>query len=162
ATIDHNYLGTDPTGESAVPNAYGLWIEGGVEDVVTNNLISGNLNHGVFLEGVARARVSGNRIGTDAAGVFSIPNLRAGIALSQSHDNLFGGDQPGSGTLISGNHSIGLRIDNPQSTGNLVEGNFIGTDATGTSALGNGIGLRISNAGSNTVGGAGAAGNVIS
>jgi parallel beta-helix repeat protein len=162
ATIDACYLGTDPTGEFAVPNSYGLWIEGGTDEVVTDNLISGNLNHGVFLEGVASSTVSGNRIGTDAAGLAAVPNLNAGLALNQSHDNLLGGDQPGSGNLISGNRSVGIRIDNAQSTGNLIEGNLIGTDATGNLAMGNGIGVRIYNASGNTIGGAGSAGNVIS
>ena len=65
------------------------------------------------------------------------------------------------GNLISGNGK-GLRINGAVSTGNTVQGNYIGTDATGASAIPNAIGVLIENsAGANTIGGAGA-GNVIS
>ena len=62
--------------------------------------------------------------------------------------NRFGGD--------------GIQITGSGATGNVVQGNFIGTDATGAIALGNGEGVSISSSG-NTIGGTGAgAGNVIS
>ena len=55
--------------------------------------------------------------------------------------------------MISGNGAEGIRIDGAGATGNLVQGNFIGTDRTGTIDLGNaGDGISIL---------AGASGNVI-
>ena len=48
-------------------------------------------------------------------------------------------------------------------TGNLVEGNYLGTDPAGSAAVANGTGVLVSGAGGNTVGGtSGGARNVIS
>ena len=56
--------------------------------------------------------------------------------------------------MISANQ-WGIRLDGPTATGNLVEGNYIGTDITGTPPLGNEIdGIIFSNnASDNTIGG---------
>src|SRR5262249_21810234 len=57
------------------------------------------------------------------------------------------------------------RIDGSTATGNLIEGNFVGTDVSGTKPLGNEInGIIISNnASSNSIGGTAATqGNIIS
>ena len=64
--------------------------------------------------------------------------------------NRFGGD--------------GIEITGSGASNNAVLGNFIGTNAAGTAALGNGTGVVIDNgASNNTIGGTGAgAGNVIS
>ncbi len=43
--------------------------------------------------------------------------------------NTSAGPAPGSGDVISGNRSNGLYITDSGTTGNVVEGNFIGTDA---------------------------------
>ena len=48
-----------------------------------------------------------------------------------------GGTTPGSGNLISGNNGSGVLIDSPQAGGIVIQGNMIGTDVTGTVALGN-------------------------
>jgi hypothetical protein len=59
--------------------------------------------------------------------------------------------------VISGNTLKGINLFDPATTGNVVQGNYIGTDITGTSAIGNVIGVHIgvSNTGS-TVGGSSA------
>ena len=51
-------------------------------------------------------------------------------------NNTIGGTAPGAGNVISGNVTYGLRLQG--TGGNTIEGNFIGTDRTGTKALGNG------------------------
>ena len=58
--------------------------------------------------------------------------------------------------MISANQ-WGIRIDGSTATLNLIEGNDIGTDSTGTAALGNEInGIILSNnASDNTIGGTG-------
>src|SRR5262249_4305336 len=65
---------------------------------------------------------------------------------------------------ISGNGRAGVSVLSPGTAHNQVGGNFIGTNATGTAALANGIGVwLLGEATDNTVGGTGAAaGNVIS
>ena len=83
------------------------------------------------------------------------------------HVNTIGGVTAGSGNLISGNldpdlPSIGLGYS--ASTGNLVQGNYVGTDVTGTIDFGGAsIGVYISEGSNNTIGGtAPAATNLIS
>jgi len=84
--------------------------------------------------------------------------------LANGAGNTIGGAAPGAGNVIASNGGEGLRIAGPATTGNLVEGNYIGTDAAGVAGLGNaGPGVSIFNGATNhTIGGSSpAAGNVI-
>jgi hypothetical protein len=105
--------------------------------------------------------VQGNLIGT--TGTVQNGNTLDGILIADAADNTIGGTASGAGNTISGNN-IGVRILNSGATGNLLEGNLIGTDSTGKTILPNdGDGIQIDNAPGNTVGGvATGAGNVIS
>src|SRR5579884_956407 len=87
ASIEGNYVGTDPSGTAARPNGIGLGgamtsdlIGGG--SVADGNLISGNIASGVELDGAYLTLIGGNRIGTDAAGTGGLPNGSDGILLS--------------------------------------------------------------------------------
>ena len=51
--------------------------------------------------------------------------------------NTIGGTAAGAGNLISGNTGLGIELSS--APGNLIQGNFIGTNAAGTTALGNRI-----------------------
>lgn len=134
------------------------------------NVISGNRD-GILITS-SENRVLGNFIGTDASGTRPQPNSSIGIYVVEfSSDNLVGGTAVGARNTISGNGE-GVQIDGfldssgapIGATGNLVQGNFIGTDATGTAVLRNlGNGISILQASGNTIGGtAPGAGNVIS
>src|SRR5262249_47478543 len=85
----------------------------------------------------------GNRIGTDITGTHALANGSNGVELNGSHV-IVGGTAPGAGNVISGNLGNGVLIlASPffsiLASDNLVEGNFIGTNATGTSPVGNGM-----------------------
>ena len=96
--------------------------------------------------------VLGNNIGTDNSGTKTIPNLVNGVEISVSFFNTIGGTTPGALNLISGNFGDGVLITD--SVYNLVLGNFIGTDYSGTQLLGNsGNGVEISSSFFNTIGG---------
>ncbi|MGH8245956.1 MAG: NosD domain-containing protein, partial [Gammaproteobacteria bacterium] len=152
-----NYIGTDALGTSALPNQTGVWVFGNGNAVggsapAEGNLISGN-GYGVQLTGASNNTISGNRVGTDVTGTLDL-STGIGISLeSGSTNNVIGGSLPGARNLISGN-DIGVVVDGLDGTGNnFIRGNYIGTDASGASALPNATSLLIFGDG-NTIGGA--------
>jgi hypothetical protein len=130
---------------------------------VVANVISGNRLNGIDLAGSSSDTVVDNRIGTNAAGTSAIANGGDGIYITRgSRGNEIGGTAfvdtvtghannptgskgtvtpvfvvPPLGNLISGNGRNGVLIDTG-SRGNVLNGNFIGTTASGDGALGNG------------------------
>ncbi|MFN3409535.1 MAG: right-handed parallel beta-helix repeat-containing protein [Limisphaerales bacterium] len=116
------------------------------------NLISGNGGPGVILDD-SNNLVSANRIGTDREGTNALPNMAAGVLVRHSY-NTIGGTQAGEGNLISGNAGPGVKLATGWANDNLVEGNLIGTDWTGTNALPNtGDGVLVTDdAYANTIG----------
>jgi hypothetical protein len=139
--IQANRIGTDVSGTAALPNGTGVSIFGNGSnntiggDTLGVNLISGNQGDGIGVYSGTANLVLGNLIGTDASGTTALPN-RYGVGLfSGSASSVIGGTNAGAGNVISGNRRDGVRIE---SNGNLVQGNFIGTDRSGTLSLGNG------------------------
>jgi parallel beta-helix repeat protein len=164
--VTADLLGTDPTGTTALGNGAGVFIDGASENTVggtgpgAGNLISGNRLDGVVISGSGNL-VQGNRIGTDLTGTLALPN-RIGVSIFYiGSNNTIGGTEPGAGNLLSGNRRDGVAIAG--GADNRVEGNRIGTDASGTAALGNRFGVELfSGSALSTVGGtAPGAGNVI-
>ena len=128
------------------------------------NVISGNTGNGIVIQGATASAnlVQGNLIGTDAAGSAGLGNGINGIVLL-APGNTIGGTTAGSRNVVSAN-ALGILIDTADALGNVVQGNYLGTDAAGAAALGNdGAGCRIDGGGSNSIGGTSTgAGNVIS
>ena len=69
---------------------------------------------------------------------------------------------PSRRNVISGNGTNGILVYGSAASGNLIEGNYIGTKVSGTAALPNGIGIRVIDAPNTKIGGIGGAGNLIS
>ncbi|HYO09768.1 MAG TPA: hypothetical protein VER17_12420 [Tepidisphaeraceae bacterium] len=170
--IQGNYCGTDYTGSKAIANHNGVQINGGADNLVggttagARNVCSGNIHDGVLIVsyGSKNNTVQGNYLGTDATGTRAVGNGWYGVEISQPN-NLVGGTAPGAGNVISANKMDGVALYTATGINNRVEGNYIGTDCTGTKDLGNvGAGVAITNdAKYNTVGGtSAAAANVIS
>ena len=141
-TIRGNYLGTDATGTTAVSNGSGMWLGSvsnvtiGGSDAGSRNVISGNAT-GLYLAGSSNNTVIGNYIGNNASGTAAVGNTSMGIGMGNSADNVIGGSTAGDRNLISGNqYGIYLFENND---GTQISGNYIGTDVTGTSAIGNSI-----------------------
>jgi len=163
-TILGNYIGLGSDGQADLGNTNeGVYLVNGPQNTTIGstlaagrNVISGNGGNGVFLSGSDTwgNEVVGNFIGTDVSGGLSVENSASGVALGPgSHDNTIGGDAAGERNLISGNGFSGVVLVGSGTNSNTIQGNFIGTDITGTIDLGNGlVGVNLSG---------GAAGNVI-
>ena len=109
--------------DSTSGNGYGIVLDG------SKNEAGGNL-------------IEANFIGIDASGTKAEAN-QSGILIYDSSYNTIGGSNGDlgliEGNLISGNTQSGIFIDQSISTGNLIEGNYIGTDVTGRIGVGNGF-----------------------
>src|SRR5207245_6428922 len=107
----------------------------GGSTAAARNVISGN-GGSILIEnaGTTGNLVQGNYVGTDITGTKALPN-GDGILIEQTSNNTIGGSTAGSGNLISGNGLYGVAL--PDATGNQVQGNFIGTDVTGTNPIPN-------------------------
>ncbi len=119
---------------------------------------------GIRIDGAGGNTIAGNFIGTNAAGTAAAANAENGVYIATSANNTIGGVTPAAANLISGNTLDGVAIINTLSTGNVVQGNRIGVDVTGTVDLGNGQSGVLSFQGAGTIvgGTAPGAGNLIS
>jgi hypothetical protein len=155
--VQGNLLGTDPTGSFALGNnAAGILVENGAINVlITGNLISDNgfepgvgSGSGIDIVGstTSYVTIAGNFIGTNANGTAAIGNNGAGILIQNAHDNTLGGPNVADRNVISGTAGDGIVITGAGANNNLVQGNYIGTNAAGTAALGNtGNGIFLQN-----------------
>jgi hypothetical protein len=129
------------------------------------NVISGNAGSGVIIgdPGVGFNIVSGNYIGTDVTGEKPLGNNGSGVELREgARYNIIGGITEGERNIISGNGKEGVDIFKGGTARNVVMGNYIGTDVTGTKPMGNQwYGVHIWEAQANIVGD-NHAGNLIS
>jgi hypothetical protein len=144
--VQGNYIGTNASGSSAVPNE---GIQGGVflTNALTSeiggsvpgarNVISGNLQHAVTILGTDAYdnSVSGNYIGVDATGLVALPNGGIGVDVVAAVNTSIGGTTAGERNVISGNGTA-IQIRTGAAATN-VTGNYIGTDALGTGAIPN-------------------------
>ena len=173
-TIEGSFIGVDPTGMIAKGNyVSGINIfdvgQGPSNDntiggltPASRNVISGGNYLGIHLEPSNNNLIVGNFIGTDATGAAALAGsgtIRAGVFLG-GNGNIVGGTTAAARNVVSGNAGIGIEVY-PNTTGNVVEGNYVGTDLTGTSAVPNTIGVQSWSV--NTIGGTvPGAGNLIS
>jgi parallel beta-helix repeat protein len=186
--VAFNLIGTDKTGTMFDGNSYGVGILNGASGNVIggrfnpnisdssrglSNVISGNSYQGVVISEASGNQVQGNYIGTDSSGTLPLPNCRssqtAAVGLYDgANGNTIGNASGQMGNLISGNAFAGIELVSNAAgillTGNMVEGNYIGTDVTGTKKLPNqasGVHL-MGGAVNNVIGGTGLLGNLIS
>jgi len=159
-TLECNGIGMGAEGISAAANTYGVQIQSGSSNVVggttdsSRNVVSGNFD-GVTIFGASSNNIiEQNYIGTNVSGTAAIPNGNYGVDVGSSGNIV-------RNNVISGNY-YGLEIANASST--VIQGNLIGTDASGANRLGNQvIGMEINQSPNTVVGGAQAGeGNVIS
>lgn len=155
AQLQGNYIGLDITGAAILSNPSspgrsnlfdGVGLNGptvtiGGTQPGTANVIAGNgtnvdINDLTNGNAASDSIVQGNLIGTNAAGTAGFSGQGYGVSiLHNPTDMLIGGTTPAARNVISGNLAGVYIFDN--SFDNLVEGNYIGVDETGTKALAN-------------------------
>lgn len=181
-TIRGNYIGSDQTGildqgnqARGIGTSFNIsadnMIVGGILPA-DRNLIIGNDDAGgpIGNEGIAIGDfcdnwdIKGNYIGVNAGGMTAVANEDSGIgAYSVSADTVIGGTIAGSANVISGNGSGNSDYGIFAGTNFTITGNYIGTDYTGLSALGNShSGIFLAGSGSTVGGSTSSSANVIS
>ena len=130
----------------------GGWADGlriAANDCSVRGLVINQFHYsGIHIENGSNNVIQGNYIGTDATGTVALGCWDYGIYIAgASAGNLIGTDGDGIAdtterNVISGNERHGVAFG-CQSSGNVVAGNYIGADATGTAALGNGFSTHV-------------------
>ncbi|MEP3479712.1 MAG: DUF4114 domain-containing protein [Fuerstiella sp.] len=174
--IQGNLIGTDQSGAQAIGNEInGIRVDfgaksttiGGSEDGA-GNVVSGNAQQGIRVsgEGTDDTVIQGNVVGTNSDGSIALGNGFAGVRIdSGAQDTVVGGDSTGAGNILSGNGAHGVRVHGAGTNDTTIQGNLIGTDQSGTEAIGNeGVGILVDgSAQGTTIGGSSElAGNVVS
>ena len=160
--IEGNFIGTDAAGIVGLPNGFfsgtgGVIFVGASSNNTVGgtmssarNLISGNNGEGISFGGTGNT-VQNNFIGTDVTGTLPLGNGDHGVFVSGSNC-LVGGTTVDARNVISANNGGGVQLS--IGSDNVVQGNFIGTDVTGTIALSNHDGgVWIEDARNNIIGG---------
>lgn len=177
-----NYVGFDSSGYGPIGN--GDYFSAGIYlgESVSGTQIGGsgpfernhfayNIMGGIYLDGADHNRIQGNYIGVSVNSVSAGYNGTGVVLRNGGSDNLIGGDSTGEGNTISGNlmdefpFGAGILMADPGTDRNLVMGNMIGTDASGSRQIPNAsAGVVICDGASyNRIGGANPGeGNIIS
>ena len=147
ATIINNFIGTTAAGNADLGNSesgiafagagfgYTLLVGGALTS--QRNIISGNDEDGIFANS-NDISILGNYIGTSLNGSADLGNALDGVRLEGEVEATIGATILGfnGGNVISGNNANGISVDNSDVTA-IIKRNRIGTNAAGTSALGN-------------------------
>jgi hypothetical protein len=167
--VQKDYIGVTPDGNSAASaGSYGINVgAGSSNNLIQGDVVSASASANISIEGTNNNTIIGNMIGTNAAGTagFAVAHTRGIWVSNGGQDNTIGGSAAADRNVISGiDEGVLLDGTNAPTDNNVVAGNYIGTDVTGTVAIGNtGDGVdAVSGASNNVIGGtAPGAGNLI-
>lgn len=138
ATTDNAVILIELSGANAGANVNGLTLF--ANDSTLRGLAINRFSRvGISLSGGDNNIISGNFIGTDPTGLIDLGNGSVGIYgefASQSNNNLIGGTTPAERNIVSGNGNAGILFEF-QAINNVVQGNFIGLAADGSTVLSN-------------------------
>ena len=127
-------------------------------------LVINRFTKGIAVRGDSVAnRIEGNFVGTDPSGTLDRGNdFHAVVIANGPSQTVVGGTTLAARNILSGNNESNLVVSN--SNGNQLQGNYVGTDKSGTKALGNGgNGVFLADASGTVIGGTTASSrNVIS
>ncbi|MDT5261167.1 MAG: hypothetical protein QOC61_171, partial [Acidobacteriota bacterium] len=146
--IVNNYFGTDATGTTKLPNgSHTIYLENSGGANVNGNVVSNSGAGGIVLLNSPSTAIHANRVGLDAAGTAAMPNGGDGVFVQNSPNVVIGSAHPNDRNIIANSGRFGIYILDG-STGAKVQGNYVGTDATGADAMPNGShGVYLENSG---------------
>src|SRR5690606_30204979 len=153
--ITGNFIGTNISGTAAIPNSRGLVLFSADSNLIggaetgAGNLISGNMQQGLYIHNSSNNLILGNKIGTQQDGYSPLPNGQMGLLIfNNSNDNTIGGILSGQHNLIAHNpEAVVLRVISTLSSpsnplNNHISGNQIFSNTNIGIDLGN-IGITI-------------------
>ncbi len=130
--IQSNLIGTNAAGTAALGNSLGIAQLEATDSLISDDVISGNTGAGISISNSSSSNVvRNNLIGTDQSGASALGNGGEGISITSGADNVFG-----PGNVISANTADGVLLAGDAN--NVLRGNRIGTNASGTTVLANG------------------------
>jgi hypothetical protein len=170
--IQGNYIGLAADGGSDLGNGgngpgHGVEVTSGAEATQiggtsgdAGNVISANVDDGIHITGgnTTGTTVQGNEIGTTADETTLLGNDGDGVRVENGASATIGGTASNARNVVAGNeYEIYLASDN-----NVVQGNFVGTNAAGDDLGSGSNAIRIASGSGNQIGGTSAgAGNVV-
>jgi hypothetical protein len=135
--IQGNYIGTDVSGASTEGSGTVSIREGASENRIDHNCISGTYR-GIEIRGSSTHAnvIVNNYLGTDKTGSIGLASGLIGVYLSDGcYDNKIG--KPDSSNVIASWTVSGVAIEDNGTSNNLLQGNYIGTNAIGDTSMGN-------------------------
>ena len=152
-TVQGNFIGTNSVGAPGLGNGDGIFLVGdgntiGGTTAAARNVISGNHNDGIVLA-ASNNTIQGNYIGITPDGASTLGNGLYGIEATSSGTagNVIGGSSviggaAGPRNVISGNAQAGITVQGGAGA-QTIQGNYIGTNAAGDTAIGNAKGVTL-------------------
>ncbi|MBV9925252.1 MAG: DUF4214 domain-containing protein [Acidobacteria bacterium] len=137
--IQGNYIGTNAAGTGAIENGSGGVSDRGTGTLIgglaatpgapPGNLISGNQTAITIVFTASQTVIRGNLLGTEATGTAKLIDQSFGV-FGSGTSTVVGGTEPGARNVISG-------FKEAVFGGGTIQGNYIGTDVSGTNAIPN-------------------------
>ena len=146
--ITSNYVGTNYNATDTLGNYIGIEVLGGPKHtiiggntVALRNIVSGNNHIGIRVANADSNVIAGNYVGVDRTGTFALRNYDGISIEGASKYNTIGSYTSGGGNLVSGNVAYGIPVFGAGCSNNLIVGNTIGTNSSGTLAIPNTYGV---------------------
>ncbi len=143
--LSGNKIGTDLSGTIAISNKNGIHIIDGEQNTIggsfksQSNLISGNVEYGIWLDTGHSNNIIGNKIGIGSSTNIVLPNGKSGILIEGSSNSI--------GEI--GNNSSNIIANHPDSGITVINGyaRSVNNKIAGNELFGNGIGIDLNGEG---------------
>jgi hypothetical protein len=150
-----SHIGVAPDGVTAIPNLSYAVVLDGDDNVVggsaahaRRNVISANVGGQILIDGLNNI-IRNNYIGTTADGLNPLGEAMGIVVSGTGANTTIGGTNPLARNVIGDHFGIGIKLSGDD---NIIQGNFIGVGADGTTAVPNVIGISVESSG-NIIGG---------